>query len=111
VLKLEAELLQEQEEEGGDWQHQPAHGVRVEKDELPRSQVMEGDFATPDPPDELQCGPSQKAAHRVQLDLALEAAGLTKRRHGDGRCDCGGWIAREQEGEEMPSARKLITNV
>jgi hypothetical protein len=111
VLKLEAELLQEQEEEGGDRRHQPAHGVRVEEDEFPRSPVTEGDFAGPDPLDELRRGPSQKAAHRVQLDLALEAAGMTKRRHGDGRCDCGGWIAREQEGEEMPSARKLIANV
>jgi hypothetical protein len=27
VLKLEAELLQEQEEEGGDRRHQPAHGI------------------------------------------------------------------------------------
>jgi hypothetical protein len=111
VLKLKVELLQEQEEEEGDRRHQPAHGVRGEEDELPRGQVIEGDFASPDPPDELRRGPSQKAAHRVQLDLALEAAGLTKRRHGDGRCDCGGWIAREQEGEEMLSARKLIANV
>jgi hypothetical protein len=42
ALKLEAELLQEQEEEGGDRRHQPAHGVRVEEDELPRGQVAEG---------------------------------------------------------------------
>jgi hypothetical protein len=108
VLKLEAELLQEQEEQGGDRRHQPAHGVRVEEDEFPHGQVAEGDFASLDPPDELRCAPSQKAAHRVQLDLTLEAAGKTKRRHGDGRCSCGEWIAREQEGEGMPSARKLI---
>jgi hypothetical protein len=88
VLKLKAELLQEQEEEGGDRRHEPAHGVRGEEDELPRGQVVDGDFASPDPPDELRRGPSQKVAHQVQLDLALEAAGLTKRRHGDGRC-CG----------------------
>jgi hypothetical protein len=46
VMKLGAELLQEQEEEGGDWRHQPAHGVRVEEDELPRGKVAEGDFAS-----------------------------------------------------------------
>jgi hypothetical protein len=45
MVKLEAELLQEQEEEGGDRRNQPAHNVRVEKDELPRGKVAEGDFA------------------------------------------------------------------
>jgi hypothetical protein len=82
VLKLKAELLQEQEKEGGDRRHQPAHGVRVEEDEFPRGKVAEGDLAGLDPPDELRRGPSQKAAHHVQLALALEAAGVTKRRHG-----------------------------
>jgi hypothetical protein len=38
----------------------------------------------------------------------LEAAGKAQRRHGDGCCYCRRWIAREQEGEEMPSARKPI---
>jgi hypothetical protein len=42
VLELKAELLQEQEEEGGDWWHQPAGDVRIEEDELPRDQVIEG---------------------------------------------------------------------
>jgi hypothetical protein len=58
MLKLKAKLLQEQEEEGGHRWHQPAHGVRIEEDELPRGQVAEGDFASPDPPDELRRGPS-----------------------------------------------------
>jgi hypothetical protein len=65
VLKLKAELLQEQEEERGDRRHQPAHGVRVEEDEFLRGKVAEGDLAGPDPPDELWHGPSQKAAHRI----------------------------------------------
>jgi hypothetical protein len=64
-MKLEAELLQEQEEEGGDRRHQPAHGIRVEENELPRGKVAEGDFAGPNPPDELRRGPPQRAAHRV----------------------------------------------
>jgi hypothetical protein len=58
VLKLKAELLQEQEEEGGDRRHQPTHGIRGEEVELPRGQIVEGDFASPDPPDELRRGPS-----------------------------------------------------
>jgi hypothetical protein len=74
-LKLEAELLQEQEEEGGDRRHHPAHGVGVEEDELPRVQVVERNRACPDPSDELRRGPPQKAAHRVQMILMLEAAG------------------------------------
>jgi hypothetical protein len=72
MMKLEAELLQEQKEEGGDRRNQPAHGVRVEEDELPRSKVVEGDFAGPNL-GVFRRGPSHKAAHQVQLGLALEA--------------------------------------
>jgi hypothetical protein len=84
MMKLETELLQEQEEEGGDRGNQPAHGVRVEEDELPRGKVVEGDFAGPNLPGLRWCGPSQKAAHRVQLRLTLEAAWGRKRSHGNG---------------------------
>jgi hypothetical protein len=59
----------------------------------------------------LRRGPSQNAAHQVQLALALEAAWKRERRPGDGRCNYRGWIAREREGEGMPSARKQIANV
>jgi hypothetical protein len=58
VIKLEAELFQEQEEEGGDRRHQPAHGVRVEEDELSRGKVAEGDFAGPNLPGMFRRGPS-----------------------------------------------------
>jgi hypothetical protein len=84
MMKLEAELLQEQEEEGGDRRNQPAHDVRVEENELPRGKVAEGNFAGPNLPGLRRRGPSQKAAHRVQLCLALEAVRERKRRHGDG---------------------------
>jgi hypothetical protein len=63
IVKLEAELLQEQEEEGGDRRNQPAHNVRVEKDELPRGKVAEGNFASPDLPGLRRRGPSQKVPH------------------------------------------------
>jgi hypothetical protein len=105
VLELKAELLQEQEEEGGDWWHQPAGDVRIEKDELPSDQVIEGARACPDLPGELQRGPPQEAAHRVKLALALKAAGMTKRRHGCGCYVCGGLDCKEAEGEETPGAK------
>jgi hypothetical protein len=50
MLKLEVELLQEQEEEGGDRRNQPAHNVRVEENELPRGKVAEGNLAGPNLP-------------------------------------------------------------
>jgi hypothetical protein len=84
MMKLEAELLQEQEEEGGERRNQPAHNVRVEEDELPRCKVAEGNFASPNLPGLRQRGPSQKAPYRVQLSLALEATRKRKRRHHDG---------------------------
>jgi hypothetical protein len=105
VLELKAELLQEQEEEGRDWWHQPTGDVRVEEDDLPRDQVVEGARACPDLPGELRRGPPQKAAHRVELILALKAAGLMKRRHG---CSCCGRverIAKMQEEDETPGAK------
>jgi hypothetical protein len=105
VLELKAELLQEQEEEGGDWWHQPAGDVRIEEDELPRDQVVEGARACPDLPGELQCGPPQEAAHRVELFVALEAAGMAKKRHGGDCCGCEGKDCRMQEEEEMPGAK------
>jgi hypothetical protein len=103
MMKLEAELLQEQEEEGGDRRNQPAHNVRIEKDELPRGQVAEGNLAGPDLPGVRRRGPPQKAPHRVQLILALEAARERKRSHGD----CWEWIAKEQgrEGSQAQGSR------
>jgi hypothetical protein len=99
MMKLKAELLQEQEEEGGDRRNQPAHRVRVEENELPHGEVAEGDFAGPDILGMFRRGPSHKAAYQVQLGLALEAARKREKRHGDERSNGGGWIVREQEGE------------
>jgi hypothetical protein len=73
MVKLEAELLQEQKEEGGERRDQPAHGVRVEENELPRGKVAEGDLAGPDLLGVCRRGPSHQAAHQVQLGLGLEA--------------------------------------
>jgi hypothetical protein len=107
VLELKAELLQEQKEEGGNWWHQPAGVVRVEEDELPHDQVVEGAQTCLDFPGELRRGPPQEAAHRIKLILALKAAGLTKRRHGGGCYEHEGRIARLQEEDEMPDAKGI----
>jgi hypothetical protein len=42
VLKLKAKLLQEQEEEGGDRWHQPAHGVKVKRTNSPAARLLRG---------------------------------------------------------------------
>jgi hypothetical protein len=57
MVKLEAKLLQEQQEEGGDRRNQPAHNVRIEEDELPRGKVAEGNLAGPDLPGVRRRGP------------------------------------------------------
>jgi hypothetical protein len=111
VLELKAELLQEQEEEGGDWWHQPAGDVRVEEDKLPRDQVIEGARACPDLPNELWRGPPQEAAHRVKLALTLKAAGLTKRIHGGGCCDCEGMDCKDVGGGRNAGRKMQIANV
>jgi hypothetical protein len=111
VLELKAELLQEQEEEGGDWWHQPIGDVRVEEDELPRDQVVEGARAYLDLPGELRRGPPQEAAHRVKLALVLKAAGLTKQRHGGGCCDCEGMDCTGAGRGRNIGRKKQIANV
>jgi hypothetical protein len=58
MMKLEVELLQEQEEERGDRRNQPAHDVRVEENELPRGKVAEGNLAGSNLPGLRRRGPS-----------------------------------------------------
>jgi hypothetical protein len=59
VLKLEAELLQQHQEETRDWQRQPAGDVGGDQNELPSGEVTEGDGANADPPDERRRTPSK----------------------------------------------------
>jgi hypothetical protein len=49
VLKLEAELLQQQQEEGRDRQRQPAGEVGDEEHKLPDGEITEGRGAGVDP--------------------------------------------------------------
>jgi hypothetical protein len=78
VLQLKPELLQEQKEEGGDRRGYPAGHVRVEEDEFPHDQVVEGTRTCPDLPSKFRRGPTQEAAHRVEL--------LLTRMRGEGPC-------------------------
>jgi hypothetical protein len=59
VLKLEAKLLQQQQEERRDRQRQPAGYVGGEQNELPGGEVTKGDGASADPPGKRRCTPSK----------------------------------------------------
>ena len=78
VLKLEAELLQQHQEERRDWQRQPAGEVGDEEHELPGGEVTEGSGAGPDPPGERRRAPSEQAAHHVKRVLGLEMLGTNQ---------------------------------
>jgi hypothetical protein len=77
VLKLEAELLQQQQEEGRDRQRQPAEEVGDEEHELPGDEVTVGRSAGSDPSGERRRAPSEQVAHQVECHLGLEALGMS----------------------------------
>src|SRR6185312_376716 len=80
VLKLEAEVFQQQQERRN---RQPHAGgdVRGEQHKLPCAEVAKRNRACSDPPAGLLCTPPEQPAHRVQLFLGLEAAGMNKGCH------------------------------
>jgi hypothetical protein len=75
VQRLEAELLQQQHEEGRDRQRQPAGEVGDEEHELPGGEIAEGRGADTDPSGERWRTPSEQVAHQVECHLGLEALG------------------------------------
>jgi hypothetical protein len=66
MLKLEAELLQQQQEEKRDQQCQPEGEVGDEEHELPGA----------DPSGECRRAPSEQVAHQVECHFGLEALGM-----------------------------------
>jgi hypothetical protein len=68
VLKLEAELLQQQQEERRDRQRQPARDVGGEQNKLPGGEAAEGDGASVDPPGERRRASSER--WRTTLSVA-----------------------------------------
>jgi hypothetical protein len=83
VLKLEAELLQQQQEERRDRQRQPAGEVGDEEHELPGGEIAKGSGVGTDTSGERQCAPSEQVAHQVECPLGLEMLGMNSRGHGD----------------------------
>ena len=75
VLRLEAELLQQQHEERRDRQRQPVGEVGDEKHELPGGEIAEGRGADTDPSGERRRTPSEQVAHQVKCHLGLEVLG------------------------------------
>jgi hypothetical protein len=76
VLKLEAELLQQQQEERRDRQRQPTGEVGDEEHELPGGETAEGSGAGADPSSERRRAPSEQDAHQVECPLRLEMLGM-----------------------------------
>ena len=76
VLKLEAELLQQQQEERRDRQRQPAGEVGDEEHELPGGEIAEGSGAGADPSGERRRAPPEQVAHQVERPLRLETLGM-----------------------------------
>jgi hypothetical protein len=63
VLMLEAELLQQQQEERPDRQHQPTGEVGDEEHELPGGKTIEERSASADPSSVRRRPPSEQVAH------------------------------------------------
>jgi hypothetical protein len=76
VLKLEAELLQQQQEERRDRQRQPTGEIGDEEHELPGSEIAEGSGAGTDPSGERRRTPFKQVAHQVECPLRLEMLGM-----------------------------------
>jgi hypothetical protein len=102
VLKLEPELLQQQQEERRDRQRQPAGDVGDEQNELPGGKVAEGDGAGADSSGEPWRAPPEQAAHQIECRLTLQAVGMAKRSHG-----VGGSVGVEQESANAKGHREL----
>jgi hypothetical protein len=75
VLRLEAELLQQQHEERRDRQRKPAGEVGDEEHEVPGGEIAVGRGTDMDPSSERRHTPSEQVAHQVECHLGLEALG------------------------------------
>jgi hypothetical protein len=76
VLKLEAELLQQQQEERRDRQRLSAREVGDEKHELPGDEIAKGNGVGTDLSGEHRRAPSEQVAHQVECPLGLETLGM-----------------------------------
>src|SRR6185312_13599673 len=81
MLELEAEILQQQQEERRDRQPQAGGNVRNKQHKFPGAQIAEGNRACSNPPGSLQWTPPKQVAHRVQFLLGLETTGTNEGCH------------------------------
>jgi hypothetical protein len=75
VLRLEAELLQQQHEKRRNRQRQPAGEVGDEEHELSGGEITVRRGAGTDPSGKCRHTPSEQVAHQVECHLGLEALG------------------------------------
>jgi hypothetical protein len=107
VLKLEAELLQQQQKEGRDRQRQPVGEVGDEEHKLPSGEIAEGSGTDADPPSERRRAPSEQVAHQVECHLGLVTLGTNQRGHGD----CGGGELKSVNAKGQRARRQKGTAV
>jgi hypothetical protein len=79
VLKLEAELLQQQQEERRDRQCQPAGEVGDDEHEFPGGEITEGSGAGADPSGERWRAPSEQVAHQFECPSDWKRSGWTSK--------------------------------
>jgi hypothetical protein len=75
VLRLEAELLQQQHEERQNWQRQPIGEVGDEEHKLSSGEIAVRRGTNTDLSGERLHTPSEQVAHQVECHLGLEALG------------------------------------
>jgi hypothetical protein len=97
VLRLEAELLQQQHEEGRDRQCQPAGEVGDEEHELPGDEIAEGSGADTDPSGE------HYAPHLSRLRTKLSATSDWKHSGGSSKAMA---ATAAEEREELDDERE-----
>jgi hypothetical protein len=109
VLKLEAELLQQQQEERRDRQHQPAGEVGDEEHELPGGEIAEGRGAGVDPscerrhPSRLRTRLSATSGWK-RSEWTSEATATTAAESSGAQMQ---WDAEELEGERAQQLERM----
>src|SRR6185312_14505151 len=81
MLELEAEILQQQQEERRNRQPHAGGNVRNIQLKFPGTQIAEGNRACSNSPGSLLWTPPKQAAHHVQFCLGLETMGTNEGRH------------------------------
>jgi hypothetical protein len=109
VLKLNPEVLQQQQEERGNRQHHPDKNVGDKENKLHGLQAAKRKRARLNPTDVIRCAAPKQDVHQVKLTLTLVVARATKGSHRDGggtrgrRDEAAGPLKRESKCEKVTS--------